>query len=175
MPVYLCLPLSARCMALLWSFYPRQIPGNVGNFSQTLLVTVPRQLLLNQRAHTQIHTRTSSASTPPPARNPDIIDRHSPKSRHLASHAHTDTHPGELQGKSGISRNTLEKQEKTEGARCKIVLNKRERGGGWWWGLERQKKKVRLKQRHEATIERSTCQNSASVNPHIEEEQKCRK
>ncbi|KAI4815327.1 hypothetical protein KUCAC02_005476, partial [Chaenocephalus aceratus] len=26
-----------RCMALLQSFYPRQIPGNVGNFSQTLL------------------------------------------------------------------------------------------------------------------------------------------
>ncbi|KAI9528951.1 hypothetical protein NQZ68_015717, partial [Dissostichus eleginoides] len=59
------------CMALLQSFYPRQIPGNVGNFSQTLLVT----------------------------------------------------------GKSGISRNTLEKQEKTEGTRCKIVLNEREKEG----------------------------------------------
>lgn len=46
--------LSARCMAL-WSFYPRQIPGNVGNFSQTLLVTVPRQLpLTNTHTHTQL-------------------------------------------------------------------------------------------------------------------------
>lgn len=40
---------------------------------------------------------------------------------------YTHTHPGELQGKSGISRNTLEKQEKAEDTRCKIVLNKKER------------------------------------------------
>lgn len=76
--------------------------------------------------HTQAcaHTHTHKHPPPPPF-NPNTIDRHSPKSRHLA--LHTYTHPGELQGKSGISRNTLEKQEKAEGTRCKIVLNKKER------------------------------------------------
>lgn len=51
-----------------------------------------------------------------------------------------------------------------EGKRWRVVV-----------GVGETKKKVRLKQRHEATIEKSTCQNSASVNSHIEEEQKCRK
>lgn len=64
------------------SFYPRQILGNVENFSQTLLVTVPQQLL---------HTHTHTYST----------DRHRPKSRHLALHTHTHTNrvPGGTAGK----------------------------------------------------------------------------
>lgn len=80
-------------------------------------------------------------------------------------HAHTDTHPGELQGKSGIRRNTLEKQEKTEGTRCKIVLNKTgrrkeratERGRE---GVMEGEGTEEVKQRREALIERSTCPNS---------------
>lgn len=38
---------------------------------------------------TQIHPHTRPST---PSFNPDIIDRHSPKSRHLALHAHTQTH-----------------------------------------------------------------------------------
>lgn len=71
MAVYLCLTLSARCMALLWSFYPRQILGNVGNFSQTLLVTVPRQLLLT---NTHKHTDTLSHLLPPPLTPTSLTD-----------------------------------------------------------------------------------------------------
>lgn len=147
-------------MALLQSFYPRQIPGNAGNFSQTLLVKVPWQLPTHQHTHTKIHAHTSSASTLSPTSLTDTAQR-----ADTWLHMHTQTHTlGNCGGKSGISRNTLEKQEKTEGARCNIVLNKtdRESTGGWGWGLLGTEN-VRLKQRQEAVIERSTRQISKFI------------
>lgn len=90
--LYLHPPFLARCMAVLWSFYPKPIPGNAENFSQTLLVTVPRQLLLtptDTHTYTCTHIHLFRLSL-----NPDTTDRHSPKSRHLAlrTHIHARTH-----------------------------------------------------------------------------------
>lgn len=125
MPVYLPPFSQPGAWQLYRAFIPSRSLGMQGISPRHTWSECPS----SSYSHTQIQLLLG-LPTPPPAPtslNSDTIDRHSPKSRHLALHTYTCTHPGEPRGKSGISRNTLEKQEKTEETRCKMVVNKRER------------------------------------------------
>lgn len=153
--LYLHPPFLARCMAVLWSFYPKPIPGNAENFSQTLLVTVPRQLLLtptDTHTYTCTHIHLFRLSL-----NPDTTDRHSPKSRHLAlrihtcahtyTHVHTCTNTHTPWGTSGkVGDQQKHSRETGEGRGHQMqdsTQQEGERGGG---------QKVRLRQRQRAKV-----------------------
>lgn len=140
MAVYLCLPLSARCMQRCGAFIPGRALGMLG--------------ISPRRSWSQ--SPGSSHSHPPPAPTP-LTDTAQRADTWLYMHTqkHRDTHPrtsGKVRDQQKHSRETGEDrgdqmQESTQQERrgCRVVV-----GVG--------DKKVRLKQRQEALIERSTCQ-----------------
>lgn len=89
-------PSLSQVRTTPWSFYPKQIPENVGNFSQTLLVTVPWLHLL-----------------PPPSTPTSLTDTAQRADTWLYTHTetHSDTHPrtsGKVKDQQKHSRETGE-------------------------------------------------------------------